>query len=119
MILPLRFDISRYFADDRLTLTVELKLAGGNRQNRSLEVQVHGPAIPRVSFKALKLLDPAAGQVLTRTLPGRRLPSDRRSGDQRQRQRIAPALHVFGLFSQDEVQYDLFADDPFSDVYHD
>jgi hypothetical protein len=115
----LRFDISRFFASERLILTVELKLAGSNRQSRTLEVVVNGPAVPRASFTALKLLDPATGEVLTRVLPGRKFRLTGQVAISGNNSETMPALHVFGMLSQDEVKLDWLARDPFSDAYHD
>lgn len=119
VVLPLRFDISRYFATDRLTLTVEVKLTGGNRQNRTLEVVVNGPNVPRVSFTGLKLLDPDTGQVLERVFPGRRFRLSGEVSISGNNSETMPGLHVFAMLSQDEIKLDLFSNDPFSDVYRD
>lgn len=119
VILPLRFDISRFFAQDRLVLSVEVKLAGGNRQNRTLEIVVNGPNVPRVSFTGLKLLDPDTGQVLERVLPGRRFRLTGEVGISGNNSDTMPGLHIFALVSQDEIKHDLFTNSPFSDIYRD
>jgi hypothetical protein len=119
VILPLRFDISRFYATDRLLLSVDVKLAGGNRETRTLEVVVNGPNVPRVSFTGLKLHDPDTGQVLERTLPGRRFRLSGEVSISGNNGENMPGLHVFALISQDSIKHDLFTNSPFSDIYRD
>lgn len=118
-IIPDVFAIDHLFVSERYILKGEVKLAGGPRETKQVEVVFNGPALPRVAIDGLKLIDPKTDKPLKGVQPGQKFKIVGAVSVAGNSTKLLPDLVAWAVMSDDTLKSDPWTHDQFSDTYWD
>jgi hypothetical protein len=118
-VIPEVFGIDRMFVSERYILKCEIKLAGGPRESKQVEVVLNGPALPRVTIDSLKLVDPKTDKPLKGIQPGQKFKVVGAVSVSGNSTKLLPDLVAWAVMSDDTLKSDPWTQDQFSDTYWD
>jgi hypothetical protein len=118
-IFPEVFRIDQMFISERYILQGEVKLAGGPRESKQVEVVLNGPAMPRVAIESLKLVDPKTDKPLKGVQPGQKFKITGAISIAGNTTKLLPDLVAWAVMSNDTLKSDPWTQDQFSDSYWD
>jgi hypothetical protein len=118
-IIPEVFRIDQMFVSERFLLKGEIKLAGGPRESKQVEVVFNGPAVPRVAIENLKLVDPKTDKPLKGIQPGQKFKITGAVSVAGNSTKLLPDLVAWAVMSDDTLKSDPWTQDQFSDTFWD
>lgn len=118
-VMPEIFRIEEMFISDRIFLEGEVKLAGGPRENKKVEIVLNGPAVPRVVIDSLKIVDPRTDKPLDGVQPGQKFKVLGIVSVSGNSTKLLPDLVAWAVMSNDTLKSDPWTLDQFSDSFWD
>ncbi len=118
-VLPEVFRIEEMFLSDRIFLEGEIKLAGGPRESKKVEIVLNGPMVPRVVIESLKIVDPKTDKPLSGVQPGQKFKVLGLASVAGNSTKLLPDLVVWATMSNDTLKTDPWSQDQFSDTFWD
>jgi hypothetical protein len=118
-VMPEVLRLEEMFISDRIMLDGGVKLVGGEREGKQVEVVLNGPALPRMTIDGLKLVDPKTGKPLKGVQPGQKFKIVGAVGVAGNSTKLLPSLTVWGVMKNDSLKSDPWTQDQFSDSFWD